>query len=267
MPRQSIRTACEDILRCEKDYNIRHAVAPRETAIADRLLGRGPELAEAYAELHAKLSEHPGALRRFLQVLLNCAAYWDAPALLRAREARLQLQQVNASIRQHAAALAELLEQRSQLRNASALSDGTLYHPVALIAQAGRGHHRFEHWVEGPLGKVRSEFDLKYWPTLADLMRALADDAGRATVEATDPLTEAGISSRNPSLSDAFRALLAAIEEACETPASDLPTDFRLSDASLASLMSCALDLGPDQLVDAAYVKGIRQRDRKRRTP
>lgn len=258
------RAACEAILEDEKRYNIEHGILRGEIRVIDHLLGRGLELQEAYEELHQKLSDHPKALWRFLRLVLRCAAYWSEPRLLQERQAAHELKVLNESIAKAAGELASLLERRTRVRNASAFSDNTLYHPIELIAEAARGHHRFEHWVAKPLEDLSCRFDLKYWPSLDDLLRALARDAACAEVVATDPLTAAATLSGRPSRADVFRAFFADLEDerlGCEP---SWPEDFRPTDATVAALMNCALDLGTDEMVGAEYVKGLRQRDRAR---
>ena len=56
---ESARQACERILRAEQAYNIEHSILPGENAIAERLLCRGLELADAYEELQDELHRHP----------------------------------------------------------------------------------------------------------------------------------------------------------------------------------------------------------------
>ena len=85
----------------------------------------------------------------------------------------------------------------------------------------------------------------------------------RADTDATDPLTRAAASGSRGSRADFFKALFASIEENSVRNHGYLPHDFKLSDNALASLANCALDLGPDDLVDSAYVKRLRQRERE----
>jgi hypothetical protein len=63
--------ACEVVLLEAKRYNIEHDCAFSEVVVADRLLARSLELAEAYEELHCKLYAHPPALKVFLDLVLN----------------------------------------------------------------------------------------------------------------------------------------------------------------------------------------------------
>ena len=258
------RAACEAILEHERRYNIEHGILVSEIRVIDHLLARGLELQDAYKELHQKLSAYPNALWRFLRRVLSCAAHWSQSRVLQERQAAHELKVLNASIAKAAVELASLLERRAHVRNGSAFSDNTLYHPIELIKEAARGHHLFEHWVARPLEDLSCSFDLKYWPGLDDLLRALARDAARAEVVPTDPLTAASTMSARPSRADVFRALFADLEDEGRGCEPSWPEDFRPTDATVAALMNCALDLGPDEMVGAEYVKGLRQRDRAR---
>ena len=56
--------------------------------------------------------------------------------------------------------------------------------------------------------------------------------------------------------------MFAAIDENSTRHYGPLPQDFRASDNTLASLVNCALELDPDDMVDGPYVKRLRQRAR-----
>lgn len=251
---------CESLLLKGKRYNEAHAILPSENAVTDRLLARREELKEAYRELHDKLHAQPRALQVFLEAVLTTAAFWNPEMMMQARAARADLESVNRQIADKAAELAQLLEHRSALHDASGFSSDTHYHVCAVIEAAASHNDRFERYVQRPLRALRSQFDLKYWPSLAECLRALSADANDASPAATDPLTAAGTMSARPSLADFFKVLLAAIEENDASNFGPLPRGFRPTDKTLASLANCALNLAPEELVDDGYVKRFRQR-------
>ena len=76
------------------------------------------------------------------------------------------------------------------------------------------------------------------------------------------PLTADATMASRPSRADFIKALLAAIDENGGRNYGQLPNDFKVTDSTLASLASCVLDLGADDLVDGPYVKRLRQRER-----
>lgn len=259
---QAPKDLCEHLLREEIRYNAEHHVFPSESTIADRLLGRGPEMVEVYDELHSKLGGHHGALQAFLGLVLSTAALWNPAKVADARAARERLLEVNHLISQRAADLGNLLQERDRLQNTTGFSTGALYHVCDLIEAAASGNSRFRSYVKVPLDAVRTQFDLKYWPTLSECLQALSLDAASASAEPSDPMTAASTAGIRPSLADSVKALYAAIEENNARANGPLPMSFKLTDGSIAAVVNCALGLGPGELVDDRYVKRLRQRVR-----
>ncbi|HCI2720118.1 hypothetical protein OVV30_00960 [Pseudomonas aeruginosa] len=254
--------ASEKLLLEGRQYNIEHHILPSENAVTDRLLARGVELKDAYDELHEKLHSHPPALQVFLGLVLSTAAFWNPQKMQEARAARSDLSNVNRQIARKADELAALLEQRSDLHDTSGFSSETHYHVGDVIEAASRDNYLFQSYVQEKLDALRGQFDLKYWPSLSDFMRELASDAEKAEMAATDPLTAAATAATRPSKADFFKALFASIEENSAENHGQLPRGFKLTDRTLASLANCALDLSPHELLDEAYVKRLRQRER-----
>lgn len=254
---------CEEILSEARRYNSEHEIFADEVVIADRLLTRKLELGDAYKELHAKLDAHPHALKCFLDLLLSTAALWSPEKNAEARVERDRLKAANLQIAIKAAELAGLLEERARLHDNSAFWSSTRYSVAKVIEAAGEENCLFRHWLQKPLRALRGQFSLKYWPNLSEFVWVLARDAEDARIEATDPLTAAATKATRSSRADFFKALFAAMEENSAEEFGHLPRGFRLTDATLASLASCALDLEPENLVDSAYVKRLRQRERE----
>lgn len=254
---------CEHLLHEEKRYNLEHRILPSENAVVDRLLRRGVEMKSVYEELHGKLHTSPRALRLFLGLVLSAAAFWSPEEIQNARAARDELVKTNRQIAGKAAELAMLLERRAELHNTSGFSSDTHYHVCDVIESASQHNYLFESYVQERLGALSREFDLKYWPKLGEFVQALASDAKNAVMTATDPLTAAATSAARSSKAGFFKALFAAIEENTGDSYYQLPRNFKLTDKALASLVNCALDLGPDELVDDAYIKRLRQRERE----
>ncbi len=255
---------CENILKEARRYNNEHHILPSENAVADRLLARGIELKDAYEELYGKLHAHPAALQIFLGLVLSTAAFWSPEKNQEARAARSELANVNQQIARMAAELSTLLEQRSSLHNMSGFSSNTYYYVCDVIEAASQHNYLFKSYVQERLDALSSQFDLKYWPSLSEFLQELASDAETAVMEATDPLTAAATAAARPSRADFFKALFTSINENSMENYGLLPSGFKPTDRTLASLANCALDLGPDDLVDDAYVKRLRQRERGR---
>ncbi|EPR21239.1 hypothetical protein L905_06985 [Agrobacterium sp. TS43] len=254
---------CESILRAEISYNTERHILPSENIVAHRFLSRQPELVEAYTELVGKLHKHRNALESCLKAILYTSAFWSPGKLDKARRDRERLDAVNAAIASKAGELALLLEERSELHNKSQFHSDTHYDVCDVIVQAAAQNHRFNSFVRPEFSALSGQYDLKYWPTLGEFAHTLSNDAAAARSLASDPLTAVGTKASRASLADYFKALFAAMEENGVKDHGFLPHGFRISDSTFASIAACALDLGADDIVDAAYVKRLRQRQRE----
>lgn len=254
-------TACESILLNEIAENTKRNILPSVNKVAERLLSRRIDLDDAYREIYGKLGRNRQALWHFFDGLLSVSTFWNPDKLTEAREARLKLNQLNDEIADKAGELAALLEKRSALNGSDGFHADTHYGVLEVLEVAARSNYLYESYVRDQVRTLWGQYDLKYWPSLAEFVMALSVDARGAVIQATDPLTAAGTISKRASRADFFRAWFRSIVE--YRYARHLPLDFELSDSCYASLANCVLDLGPDHLTDAGYVKGVRQRDRE----
>lgn len=261
---KAARDICEALLKSDRNGKIEKSILPSEVKVIDRLLERGLELEDAYEELHSKLSDRPPALKVFFDQLQSIAAFWSPDANQEARKGKARLIALNGEIAEAATALSVLLRERTELKNHSGFSCDTLDHPIDAIHAAGKRNYHYEHWVKEKLEAVTGEFDLKYWPSLDELVQAIGDDAAQAAPVAHDPVTKAGTEGSRAGLADSFRAFFVALEESSTRNYGFLPSSFELTDRSIATLMSCALGLDQDKVVDSTYVKRLRQRQREK---
>ncbi len=267
-PTPSPQQLCEEVLREIKANHIEKQILPGEVIVINRLLSRGLELQDAYSELHDKLSDHHHhAIPIFFDVLLGVAVFWSPEGSVEAREERARLIEVNEQIHTLAAKLADLLAERTQLQNHSGFSCDTVYHPIKVMHEASKNNYSYGSWVKKKLDALTSQFDLKYWPPLEDFVRVIGEDAARAEPTPHDPVTAAWTDGARAGLSDTFKAFFTALDEQRSRNFGFLPDSLDLTDRTVASLLSCALDLGPDDTVGADFVKRLRQRERQRARP
>jgi hypothetical protein len=248
-------------------YNIEHQILPSANTVIDRLLARQIELTDTYAELCGKLHAWPLGLEVIIDAILRVAPFWNPERVAASRDDRSRLDVVNSKIAKASMELADLLDERERFHNHSSFYSMTHYHIAEMIEEASFGNGYFRSHLKDKLHLLRGQFDLKYWPGIADVVRVLSRDAREAAVDTANPITRAATTGLRGSRADFFKGLLAAIDDEISSCPRRLPMDFKLSDNALASLANCALDLGADDLVDSAYVKRLRQRERGRTAP
>lgn len=253
---------CESILRQRKADNINQKICPGECDLIDRLLARQLELAPVYQEACEKLNTYQ--LSSLFDALLVTARYWDPESNQTAREERHKLIEVNKGIARKARELSKLLEQRSVISNTSSFTSDTHYHICDVIDEASIKNGRYQSYVREPLSLISSRFDLDYWPSLAEIITVIGADADRAETIANNPLTAITTESLRNSKTDYVKAILFAIDDRASRCVGQLPADFKLSDSSLATVVNVMQDLEHEDFVDATYIKGIRQRFRKK---
>jgi len=254
---------CEKILFKSRKYNIENSCLPSETMIIDRLLGSSKNMEYVYRELSESLNDQQ--IDAYLSLTLSCAAFWNPEKAVSYRAERRELIETNKEIAKIGKLLAELLEKRDQLHNHSGFSSDTHYCIIDIIEKASKENYLYGSYIKKPLSHLRCRFDLKYWPSIEDVVSEIALDAERSEIIATDSVTEASTASSRASKSDFLRALFTALEENSNRNFGLIPKEFELSDRSIAEIMNNALELGFNELVDAIYVKRTRQRIRDQR--
>lgn len=266
MNRPSATEICETFLRSEIKDCEEKGILRSEVVVARRLLSRSLELTDAYSEIDHQLRHRPHAVETCLKAILYTTAQWNPQKLAAARDDRKRLDTVNRLIAEKAAELSELLEKRSSLNNSSRFHSETHFDICEVIVAASRDNYLFQSHVQDALMALSGRFDMKYWPSLADVVGALSADADQATSEASDPMTMVGTGARRASTADYFKALFRAFKDNTVGLNGFIPASFSLSDAAYAAIASCALDLVDDEILDADYVKRLRQRERKNST-
>ncbi|QGZ31152.1 hypothetical protein [Stutzerimonas stutzeri] len=257
---------CESVLRADLTYNKEHGIWPSTNRVIERMLGMRNDLGKAYQDLYEQLHSHHRALESFFDMLVFLPVGWSPEKAIKARKDRDELISVNSQIASLATQLGGLLSRRSDIQETSGFSSETHYHVLDVLKDAAEHNHHFSLYVEDDLVGLHNQYDLKYWPTLSDFAEALAADARDAMVVADNSVTAAATESRKPGLTDFLRAYYSKLDEHSIERGGLIPNTFRLSDAAIASLLSCVLDLSPDKLMSAESVKRFRQGERSKKS-
>ncbi|MCD0256828.1 hypothetical protein JWH11_01250 [Xanthomonas melonis] len=255
---------CEEFLQEQIRRNEVERIVPSESKVARTMLSRGLELRSVYQELEQSLGFDGVEWKVFLEFcVLATGAHWTPEKNIADRSARKRLDKVNEAIAGLADQLAELLEERDEINNRGPFSSDTLYHPVDVIDRASERNGHYQSYLKERLENL-CQFDLKYWPSLSEMVRVIATDAEIANVQSHDSRSAAMSQTSRPSVADFVRAIEEGIAENQHCGLGGLPASFRLSDESIAALVNVLLNLPPESAKDAKYVKNIRERDRRR---
>lgn len=252
---------CEEFLKNDRAYNVENDIWANVVEITDRLLTRRTEMTVVYKELAENYEQ--SHINAFLDIVMSTAAFWNPQAASEYRAQKKQLIETNAELAKVAEKLAALLAKRKELNNSSNFYSNSHYSIVDVIDNASQYNGHYTGFLKQPLERLGGQYDLKYWPSLSEVVSEIGKDAMSSEVYSSDSWTEAATSSQRSSVADFFRVLFAAIEEHSERINGVLPLSFKLTDNSLSIIANCALNLEPEEIIDGQIVKGIRQRLRK----
>ncbi|HFK2927228.1 TPA: hypothetical protein ACGY8I_004474 [Aeromonas hydrophila] len=252
---------CEGMLRKEIEYNEEHNIYPSINATVRVLLRQSRTMAPVYEEL-CDLLPQERYVTSFLDALISAFTFWDEDDMRKAREERDRLVQINEDISDLATRLADLLREREDICNRAGFGCERETGLAALFDRAGEHNPLYTLYPQDEFLRLAHRYEHKYWPSIEDLLNELASDAEQSEVYAHDAETEAGTSSRKPSQYDVLRAFQAKLDEYALGGA--LPSNLRLSDSAMATILNCITELDADSLVTAEYIKSFRQKERAR---
>lgn len=257
------RTACENALREHKERNIELGVLSAHNIIIDRMLERHLELAEAYDEIYTELRGNSTSLFMFFDALLCITDQWSPEKVAESRAGRNDLKRVNSKIAKVAEELATLLDERESLNNHSGFYSDTHYDICQVIEDASAGNGFFNSQLKKPLSALKYQFDMKYWPNLAQCIRIISRDAEKPEIRPSNSTTAAAATGSRAGAADFFKAFVCRLKEEGHSNGTPFPRHLILTDATLASLANIALDRDADALFTSEYVKRWRQVERE----
>ena len=252
---------CEGMLRKEIEYNEEHNIWPSINATVRVLLQQSRTMAPVYEELCEQLPQERYVMS-FLDALISAFTFWDEDDMRKAREERDRLIQINEDISDLATRLADLLRERENICNRAGFGCERETGLAALLDRAGEHNPLYTLYPQDEFIRLTHRYEHKYWPSIEDLLSELASDADQSEVYAHDAETEAGTASRKPSQYDVLRAFQAKLDD--YTLGGELPSNLRLSDSTMATILNCITELDADSLVTAEYIKSFRQKERAR---
>jgi len=204
--------------------SIRDGSAGRTREAASNLLRHELQTRSAFAGIlkvyphDADLEEGPQPWQVALVTLLDTAATASPIHTKAARAEMQQVRELTREIQTLARNLARKLRARAELCDRHDLTRPLDFHPLDLICDAAwiaDKHTAYPSNVAGlyrmklarPLADLDEAFDLRHWPSTADLLDALADLQDDGAGEAMNQGLEAATAAREASIRDFWRAL------------------------------------------------------------
>ncbi len=255
-------------LRTTLESNRSAGILASENKVIERLLGDSAEMKPAWMSI-GKALNNKRHFSKVIEIIVSTAAFHSPAKIGDHREALRRAVELNNEISKKAGELADLLDKQFALKEGQSISLRVSNNPVECMEQwarvfehnsdydTARRTYLFRSGVAQGLSALSKQYDLKYWPTVSDLLRGMEYAAAEAYAESYDPLCLAALESRESSNLDFVRALLAALEFAKKYEG--LPAGFRFNPKTLTAITNCAGGLVEDACTVEAIKKAMQR--------
>ncbi|WP_418157248.1 hypothetical protein RA290_22580 (plasmid) [Pantoea agglomerans] len=229
--------------------------------VLERLISRETEMSSVWEDIaqHKLTGEQCWSM---LEQIFFAGAYGTGEQHRSLKADYSRLADLNEDIAVKAAVLCRMLTEREDILNRNAFYIEHTTHLVDLIDAASTRNGHYSSFLREKLHDLSCQFDGKYWPSLQQLLEVVANENPVAAF--MDQSDDAIVHARGAAAPDFLRRLFSNFhkirvmkEDLC-TEHIYLPADFRLTDASLATLATVSLDLAEPVTVDS--VKMLRKR-------
>lgn len=261
MPNFITDNICYQFLETERDDLIKNKIWPSKVKIINRMLDENLNLSFIYREIIDK-TQHDYQRVSILNVIIDASFRCCPEATGNLRRKKKGLATLNRQISEASRTLASLLDARSELEDSSGVGCESYCCITEAISAASEHNYLYKSYVEKPLRLLSGRFDLKYWPSIADVARAISDNSDSLDIYVRDVSSAAAIDSPKHTTYDYFRGILNELGEAKKCVTFPIPRGFSFTDAALATIANCSMEL--DEEVDEGYVKRFRQSVREK---
>lgn len=234
--------------------------------IMQRLIERADELSIVFKEIidkygYADRSE--SYCSKGNHVLLILEHIWSSSENTKGtvREAKDNLQlflETRERIKVLSAQLSEALYELDENFENTGLCRDDFQSSHGVLMQAGECNGRFRSYLLPKIKPLTCQFDLRYWPTRAELVRAIGDFESGQPDPTHIEFPEEVITGRSADIKN----FVLAFDEGFTEP-NDLPDKFRFSNSAMAEIMNIVQNRAPDDLVTGDAIKTVRSRYQK----
>ncbi len=256
---QSIR---ESLLLLKEDRRINNCWLS-EIPVIERILERFDELTPLWDEINSKLNFN--ARYDFIDCILGLIVFAKPESFVYARQKAKELKVLNNEIAETANLLAELLESQNEKSEGSGFTGDNYYSIKDVINDAATkaNNARYQWYPKEKLNQLFSQYDLRYWPSLPQIIRSIADNASQSEVYASNEITAAGTQSQRASSVDCIRAFYTALGNFNAHDLAMVEKVMSFPNPSVVSLLNIVYDWKDDEVLSDEQLKSYKSRIKK----
>lgn len=258
----TVKSIRQSLILMKKD-RVENGCWRSEIPVIERLLARFDELTPLWKELNNKFSF--SARYDFLDCVLGLIIFAKPEDFVQSRQKEKQLKVINVEIAETAFQLASLLESRTKLSEGSGFTSDTYYSIRDVINDAASKEdiHLYDWHPKENLNQLFNQFDLKYWPSIPQLINCIADNALQAEIYSIDEITAAGTKSQRSSSVDSIRAFYTALSNFNSHEPKMIEKVMSLPNPVVASLFNIVYNWKDDETLTDEQLKNYKSRIKK----
>ncbi|MFC4701520.1 hypothetical protein ACFO4O_15265 [Glaciecola siphonariae] len=231
-----------------------------EIPVIERILDRFDELTPLWVELNSKLSFN--ARYDFIDCVLGLIIFAKPDSFIEARQVAKELHAINTDIANTAGHLADLLSSQSEMSESSGFTSDIYYSikdPINDAANTAQ-NYLFESYPKEKLNQLFGRYDLKYWPSLPQIIRAIADNANQADVYANNEITSVGTQSQRASSVDCIRAFYTALGNFTVHDSRMVEKVMTFPNPAIVGLLNIVYDWKDEEILSDEQLKNYKSR-------
>lgn len=266
LPKTTPTAFCQAFIERELENNKSKSIWMSYWPVMERMIDRADELSIVFDELIGKFGysdKYEGFHPANSYIWLTLEHIWmsidfSKSEIVQARSELNELNELQVVITKLSGRLAAALRRQNELYESSDFIKPDYQTVVDMVDDGGKDNYQYQWEVSEKLRALSGEYDLKYWPTRADIVESIAWFEGGQPPPKHTEIPESVLKGRASDIKDFVLSFDEKFNDS-----NGLPSGFRFSNNALADVINVILDLPVDKLTTGDAIRIIRYRHSK----
>lgn len=262
LPKNSPKDFCTAFIKRELEDCKESEIWMSYWPIMERMIDRADELNAVYEELIEKYDYSDKQYCAYVWLTLEhvwMSVDYAKKEVEKARAELKELNQLGEEIETLACRLSAALSRQNELYECSGFSKPDYQTVLDLVEEASEHNYLHQSYVSEQIRSLQYQYDLKYWPSRADLVQSIAKFEVRQPEPTHAEYPDAVLKGRSSNIKDFVIAFDTVFDEQ-----NGLPTGFRFSNNAMADIINVILDLPLEKLTTGEAIRVVRNRQRNK---
>jgi hypothetical protein len=263
LPKNNPLAFCKAFISRELEENKASNIWMTYWPVMERLIARAEELTIVFDEIVEKFGysdrdegypPNNSYVWLILEHIWVSSDYCKAD-VVNARADLQELKKLQKEIVEQSSKLADSLRKQNEFYESSGFHRQDYQSVTDMIDLASESNGLHKSHLSPKLKALSTQYDLKYWPSRAGVIQAIADYEKKQPLPKHEQLPDTVIKGRASDIKDFVLAFDRKFDDM-----NGLPSGFKFTNKAMAEIINVVLDLQPDKLVTPDAIKTVRGR-------